>query len=885
MKKKNLLMMILVIASNLLLQATPPAFPTAEGYGKMATGGRGGKVIEVTNTLDDATGATEGSFRWALNQYKTEPATIVFRVSGIINLVADLRSTRTAGTTIAGQTAPGDGICIRGHKVNLGGSQNMVIRHLRFRIGLQGDTAFVAGGSIGVENSSNWIIDHCTFGWSGEENMTIYDNTLTTVQWCILHEGLYACGHAKGARSYACQWGGQTATYHHNLLAHNANRTPRFNGARSNDLSVLIDYVNNVNYNWGKSNSAYGGDMETGNVHHCNMVNNYYKPGPARPGTSSSYFVQSSFSNAQSTSQIAVWYMNGNFMEGTANADKNTDNTVGLDASAYVAKGVAKTALISSAPFAVPYAVTTETATDAYNSVLAKAGAFPRDTVDRRVVYEVKTGTASGKGTTEKTSDGVTNSYYGVAKGIIDNPVLAFGAVAYPTYNIYNTVTDNDHDGMDDAWEVKYKLDPTNPEDRNTYTQSGYTYLEIYLNSLVGETIDTAAVVMQDQTITITPVATKVYGDAPFTLSSSVSPSGNSVVYSVVSGPATISGNKVTLTGAGKVVILASQSGDVFYNAASATVSFTVNKAPSVITWNNPQSIVWGTALTTTQLNATVSGTSAALVYSPAAGTILPAGERVLTVSCDSDANYEGASKTVSFTVNKAPSVITWNNPQSIVWGTALTTTQLNATVSGTSAALVYSPAAGTILPVGEHVLIVSCDSDANCEGDTATVSFTVNKAPSVITWDNPASIVEGTGLSATQLNATVVGTTASAVYDPTLGTILPAGTHDLTVTFDSDANYEGATKTVALEVTQRTSIENSEVAGSALYPNPARDVVYLRSATKATITFYGILGDVKLIIEALPDQAVDLNALPNGLYVVKITTSSTLQLVKLRKE
>jgi hypothetical protein len=194
------------------ISAQTMAFPTAEGYGKWATGGRGGLVVEVTNTLDDANGATVGSFRWALKQNTSDPITIVFKVSGVIKLVADIRSTRTTGLTIAGQTAPGDGICIRGHKVNLGGSKNVIIRHMRFRIGLGDDGAFVAGGSLGFENGSNWIIDHCTFGWSGEENTTIYDNTLTTMQWCILHEGLYASGHSKGARSYGCQWGGQSAT-------------------------------------------------------------------------------------------------------------------------------------------------------------------------------------------------------------------------------------------------------------------------------------------------------------------------------------------------------------------------------------------------------------------------------------------------------------------------------------------------------------------------------------------------------------------------------------------------------------------------------------------------------------------------------------------------
>ncbi|MEP1891646.1 MAG: pectate lyase, partial [Cyclobacteriaceae bacterium] len=172
-------------------QSETPAFSTAEGYGKWASGGRGGKVVEVTSLEDkDRRGnVVEGGFRWALQQHTGEPITIIFKVSGVVDLGGgDLRSKRD-NVTIAGQTAPGDGICIKGGNVNLGGSNNVIIRHIRFRIGLMDDGSFIEGGALGYENGSNFIIDHCTFGWSGEENMTIYDNNNTTVQWCIVHEG------------------------------------------------------------------------------------------------------------------------------------------------------------------------------------------------------------------------------------------------------------------------------------------------------------------------------------------------------------------------------------------------------------------------------------------------------------------------------------------------------------------------------------------------------------------------------------------------------------------------------------------------------------------------------------------------------------------------
>ncbi|MFI1744061.1 pectate lyase family protein [Thalassobellus sediminis] len=468
------------------------AFPGAEGFGAYSKGGRGGQVIEVTNLLDDLDGAIEGSLRWAFKKSLPEPTTIVFRVSGIINLKKQLKGKFKNGLTLAGQTAPGDGICIRGNKVNLGGSSNLIIRHIRFRMGLHEDNSFVEGGALGIENANNIIIDHCTFGWSGEENMTMYDNDFTTVQWCIIHEGLYASGHAKGARSYGVQWGGQNATYHHNLLAHNNSRTPRFNGSKHHDIKVKYEYINNVNYNWGKSNSAYGAYIEIANgTYNCNFINNYYKPGPAYPGTQKSYFAQSSHHSIQGDSIIAKWYMKGNIMEGDANKALNKDNSLGLDAKSYMNANVSRVQLLSKNTFKMPHMLNIESTKKAYKNVLAKAGAFPRDIVDKRIVYEVKNGIASGKGTTEKYLDKrknngfINNPFYRKTKGIIDNPVLAFGDNAYPEYKTINVPIDTDHDGMPDAWEKKNGLNPKKANDRNKIGNDGYTMLEVYLNEII----------------------------------------------------------------------------------------------------------------------------------------------------------------------------------------------------------------------------------------------------------------------------------------------------------------------------------------------------------------------------------------------------------------
>lgn len=493
--KKHFLFACALFFSCIVLQAQTLAFPTAEGYGKYATGGRGGAVVEVTNLLDDPNNPPEGSLRWALKQHSGEPLTIVFRVSGIIDLKGnDLRSKRN-NITIAGQTAPGDGICIKGGTINLGGSRNLIIRHIRSRVGVLNDNSFcpgtvddanfIKGSSFNIENGGNWIVDHCSFGWSAEENVNLYDNDNTTVQWCIFHEGLYNAGHSKGNRSYGAVLGGKTATYHHNLLAHNYNRSPRFGATTKNDVVMLLDFVNNVNYNYGKKNACYGGDNRQGDagLFQLNFVNNYYKPGPAYPGDRTAVFIGASYCNPDQGSQgksYGSWHLSGNYMEGTYAASKglNDDNYKGFDIDAYTEAVPGLTlADMKSDHLDIAYPVNTESAHDAYNSVLARAGAFPRDAVDARIIEEVKNGTASGYGSFNA----------GRVCGIIDKPSDAGG---YPEYKIYNNVTDNDHDGMDDAWETAHGFDPTNAADRNVIVGGGYTALEAYLCSLVGETIE-----------------------------------------------------------------------------------------------------------------------------------------------------------------------------------------------------------------------------------------------------------------------------------------------------------------------------------------------------------------------------------------------------------
>ncbi|MBR1878098.1 MAG: pectate lyase [Paludibacteraceae bacterium] len=490
-----------LIASATILPDTIVAFPGAEGFGKYTSGGRGGQVVYVTTLMDDANGDTEGSLRWAMKQYPDEPLTVCFAVSGEIRLVKDLRINRK-NYTIAGQTAPGMGIVITHNKVNCGGSQNFIIRNLRFRIGRNDANGnIITQNAFGAENCSNYIIDHCEFGWSTEENMNTYDSHFITVQYCIVHEGLNNSGHPKGARGYGCQWGGSPATYHHNLLVNNEKRSCRFNGAQSNDWVVYLDYINNVVYNYGAgSNGCYGGENTAklaegeynglNSAHECNFINNYYKPGPNTTNSTKLFFMSSVARSGATSWAPAQWFVDGNIMEGYAAI--NADNWKGVkseNTSKYPLDTLRVDTLIRPATpwwrwtadsvygrydFDM-YAYAAEdyqTAEEAFETVLDTAGVFPRDHVGLRLVNDTRQGTYTYSGS--KTSK----------KGIIDTEEDAEGFYDYPSIDSLGfalAAFDTDLDGMPDEWESANGCNP-NVADNNVRHASGYTMLEMYLD-------------------------------------------------------------------------------------------------------------------------------------------------------------------------------------------------------------------------------------------------------------------------------------------------------------------------------------------------------------------------------------------------------------------
>ncbi len=482
--KKACLFFLLTISCFISINAQQLAFPGAEGYGKYSLGGRGGKVYEVTTLADDG----PGSFRQAFSAYPGDPLTIVFRVGGIIDLLTPIKVQRN-NMTIAGQTTPGDGICTKRSMVKIYGT-NLIIRYMHFRPGDVAKTNNPAVYGLDVENSTNFIVDHCSMSWSMEEAATFYDNKYSTVQWCLISESLNASYNGKGEHGYAGVWGGQFATYHHNLIAHHHSRTIRFNGSRTHDTLAYLDYRNNVIYNYGNSDNSYGNEIEIADTGkpvfalrkaELNIMNNYYKPGPATSSTKAKVIL-----NAYDTYVIA-WtnrlkgkvYIDGNYVHGQTAITAN--NWLGLKPKYYPAT------YTDSFKLAAPTQnepIVMQTALDAYNSVLAGAGdIFPkRDTLDRRIVNETLTGTASQHSTV------TTCSYYGKGNlGIIDTQDSVGGWPNYDTTAL--APLDTDHDGMPDSWEASMGLNPNDSTDKNNVASSGYTMLEEYLNGLVPNTL------------------------------------------------------------------------------------------------------------------------------------------------------------------------------------------------------------------------------------------------------------------------------------------------------------------------------------------------------------------------------------------------------------
>jgi hypothetical protein len=432
----------LSIAMAYISHAQQLAFPGAEGFGRFTTGGRGGSVIEVTNLNDSGAGSLRAAIETA------GARTVVFRISGTIELQSELHI-NNGDITIAGQSAPGDGVCIKNYPLIIL-ADNVIIRYLRIR---PGDGSKLPVDAISCIGNRNIMIDHCSFSWGIDEVASFYDNENSTVQWCLVSESLNHSYHPKGDHGYGGIWGGKGASFHHNLLAHHSSRNPRFNGSRTHHEpeKEIVDFRNNVIYNWG-FNSAYGG--EAGNY---NLIANYYKYGPATKDKNR--IVEPWDGNGK-------WYIVDNLVYGFPEITAN--NWAGGVQGSFVEQ-----VRINSPHSFAP--VVTQSAKQAYELVLADVGAVlpKRDSIDIRIIKEVKTGTATYGGV------------WGVGSGIIDSQTQVGG---YPKYNSTPAPKDTDHDGMPDDWEIAHGLNLSNPDDRNDdQDDDGYTNLEEYLNRLSHE--------------------------------------------------------------------------------------------------------------------------------------------------------------------------------------------------------------------------------------------------------------------------------------------------------------------------------------------------------------------------------------------------------------
>ncbi|MBX2898463.1 MAG: pectate lyase [Cyclobacteriaceae bacterium] len=432
---------------------TAYAFPGAEGFGRNATGGRGGRVIKVTNLNDAGT----GSLRAAIGA--SGARIIVFEVAGTIELQSNLNITQP-DLTIAGQTAAGDGITLKNYPLFVG-ADNVIIRFIRFRLGNEKQ---VEGDAIWGRYRKNVIIDHCSMSWCTDEAASFYANQDFTLQWCIISESLNNSLHEKGSHGYGGIWGGDRASFHHNLIAHHKSRNPRFNGWRpgvSNGpyLNEQVDYRNNVIYNW-VDESAYGG--ENGKY---NIVNNFYKSGPATPASKVARIMRvSKESSAAYAPGYGQFYITGNYVVGNSTVTGSNWSGVIYDGGTTQAQAQ----LTSAIEFEI---TTSHTAEQAYSTVLDFAGAsLKRDAVDLRVVDEVRNGTFTYRGS-------VTD-----LPGIIDSQEDVGG---WPVLQSIEPMPDSDGDGMPDAWEVEMKLDPAKANASEKELSTGYTNIEVYINSLV----------------------------------------------------------------------------------------------------------------------------------------------------------------------------------------------------------------------------------------------------------------------------------------------------------------------------------------------------------------------------------------------------------------
>ncbi len=423
--------------------ADQPAFPGAEGFGRYAQGGRGGDVYKVTSLADSGPGSLREGIRSA-----TGPRTIVFELSGTIALESPLTIDRP-NITIAGQTAPGDGITLRNHALQIA-ADHVIVRFIRSRLG---DLGGKSQDAISVSAGHNIILDHLSASWSIDETLSAQSAKvdLLTVQWCLVAESLHKSIHHEGAHGKGGIVGSLRQTYHHNLFAHHMDRSPKVSWRRY----CQVDQRNSVMFNWG------GASCHDAARSHVNWVGNYYKPGPATRDNVRTCIFRILKKADQGVTEHALLYIEGNYLEGYP--EISADNWAG---GVFYGEGAGPENRTRE-PFPYPKISYETSAEEAYPLVLAATGAsLVRDAIDLRVIEETRTGKPK----------------FG-RDGIIDSQNDVGG---WPELKSLPAPRDTDNDGVPDAWEKEHGLNPNDPADRNLdRDRDGYTNLEEYLNWIV----------------------------------------------------------------------------------------------------------------------------------------------------------------------------------------------------------------------------------------------------------------------------------------------------------------------------------------------------------------------------------------------------------------
>ncbi|MDE6034990.1 MAG: carbohydrate-binding protein [Ruminococcus sp.] len=455
------------------------AFPGAVGGGKYATGGRGGEVYHVTNLNDSGT----GSFRDAVSKSNR---IVVFDVSGTIELKSNILC--QSNITIAGQTAPGgSGITLKNYKMGMAGD-NIICRYISSRPGPYASTSS-GNDAWGGANGSDSIIDHCSMGWTTDEQWGLYSNNMNyTVQYSVIGPADSWGGHKKGLHGFGLMMGKGNLTFDHNLIIHNVSRN--FRGKVQDTYTA--DFTNNVIYDWGYQ-TAYG------TIGHLNYVNNTLKMGNSTTG--GKHYVNVDSSTKPENFKI---YIDGNRILNKDNSVYETptnDNWAGVDVKASI--GITKEQLVSDTPFQtvingenVSSVSGVESAEDSYNHVVSYAGngisSEKRTAIDKQCAEETLNGTGSCSGTAE----------YDATKTDLDKYKIQCGVTyEYPQAILTKEITDSDNDGMPDEWEIARGLDPNDSSDyKGDYCGQGYMNIEYYINDLTVNSFPEGVVTLSPET-------------------------------------------------------------------------------------------------------------------------------------------------------------------------------------------------------------------------------------------------------------------------------------------------------------------------------------------------------------------------------------------------